>query len=446
MIEVRCLHTLAEAEPLRSAIDALNLASPQPDPFSSFAYYQNFIRNPAAVPTRHQAPQLWLLLAFRDHELIGYLALKRCRQRVLGCWVAKLDLLTAHVADRPHLVARAEDQALVSAACYRYLLSRHRDWSLLEFQQQAAGSPLLSPPAAATRGRLRQRDWPNMANGTIPVAWSSTAAYFAALSKKTRSNVGRQMRSLFAAGEVEVLSSTDPETRAALFELYRGIEPHSWKTGAGGAIGSDPQRLAYYLGLMAPEQAMQIHLQVLLLDGVPIAGLISGAFGKGLYALHIVYDDRAARLAPGSAIFWMGMRLAIEGGYQFFDLLWGFGYYKTRWLAQMSETRSLQIYRVDSPWFWRRVLGDLRRRCLGGGRDEDSSLANPARHRHAPPEGGDSDAPLPELADAAQRQRYAELRQRVYGGAGEFLSSVALAAAMPFDIRREPPAARCHVR
>lgn len=433
MIEIRCLHSLAEAEPYRQAIDALNLASPQPDPFSSFAYYQTFLRSAAPFRAAPEPFQLWLLLAFCEGELIGYLALKRSRQRLMGLPVAKLDLLTAHVADRPHLVARAEHQAAVSEACYRYLLGRRQDWGLLEFQQQPPQSPLLSPPPEVERGRFRRRDWPNMANGTIPVAWDSTAAYFAALSKKTRSNVGRQMRRLLAAGEVEVLSSCDAETRAALFELYQSIEPNSWKTRAGGAIGSDPQRLAYYLGLMAPEQAMQIHVQVLLLDGVPIAGLISGGFGQGLYALHIVYDDRAARLAPGSAIFWMGMRLAIEGGYRYFDLQWGFGYYKTRWLAQMSETRSLQLYRIDSPIFWRRLLGDLRRRYLGGGDDQDTSLENPARHRHESAEGADGEAALPELADAAQRQHYAALRRRAYGGEGEFLSSVALAAAMPFE-------------
>ena len=45
-----------------------------------------------------------------------------------------------------------------------------------------------------------------------------------------------------------------------------------------------------------------------------------------------------------------------------FNLLWGFGYYKTRWLAEMSETQSLQIYRIGTPFFWRRVLGDLDKR------------------------------------------------------------------------------------
>lgn len=444
-MDVQCLHTLTQAEPFRADMDALNLASPRPDPFSSFAYYQHHLAIARQFTPPADAATLWLLLAFRDRTLVGYLALKRRRQRVLGMPATTLDLLTAHVADRPHLVARAADQCSVAEACYRYLLGRRRDWSLLEFQQQGPDSPLLNPPAEASGGGLHRRDWPNMANGTIPLAWATTAAYFAALSKKARSNVGRQMRALLAAGEVEVLASSDAKTRAVLFELYQGIEAHSWKTGVGGAIGSDPQRLAHYRGLMAPGQPMQLHIQILLLDGVPIAGLISGAFERGLYALHIVYDERVARLAPGSAIFWMGMRRAIEGGYRYFDLLWGFGYYKTRWLAEMSETRSLRLYQSGSPLLWKRLLGDFRRRYLGGQGEDDSSRGNPLRPRaeaaetagpEPPPE-----QPLPDLADTAQRQRYAELRRRILGGDGEFLGAVELAAAMPFPTGRDRAAA-----
>jgi len=181
---------------------------------------------------------------------------------------------------------------------------------------------------------------------------------------------------------------------------------------------------------------MRVWIQVLLLDGVPIAGLISGAFGKGLHALHIVHDDRLARLAPGSAILLLGMRLAIGGGYEFFNLLRGFGYYKERWLAQMSETWSLQIYRIGTPYFWRRVLGDLQRRWFAAPANDDRLRFNPARRDIEQPRArnaGDSPALL---ASAAERERYTALIAEVRSGRGEFLSAPALAAAMPFETQR----------
>ncbi|HUG73480.1 MAG TPA: hypothetical protein VMK82_08670, partial [Steroidobacteraceae bacterium] len=201
MIEVRCLHDLAQAEPWREAINALNLASPRPDPFSTFEFYRNHLRN-AELFAKGRF-QLWLLLAFDGAELVGYLALKRSTHRVLGLRAARLDMLT-EVADRPHLVARNGQEAAVSAALYAYLLSRKKEWSLLEFQQQDERSPLQPPPALAASVAYRVTRWPTLANATIPLDWDSLAGYFGALSSKARSNVSRQMRTLLATGEAQL--------------------------------------------------------------------------------------------------------------------------------------------------------------------------------------------------------------------------------------------------
>lgn len=435
MIEIRCFHSLAEAQPFRDAMNALNLACVRPDPFATFEFYENYLRNAELFPP-DGGLRLWLLLAFSGGRLVGYLALKQRIHRVLGLRAAKLDLMSDFVADRPHLVAQPEYEKPVSEAIYAYLFSRKKEWSLVEFQQQDADSSLFPPPEEANSRIFQFQQWPNPSNGTIPIRWSSMAAYFAALSKKARSNVSRQMRSLLAAGEVQVLTSSDPQTIAPLFELYRGIEPYSWKAQAGVAISLDRQSLDYYAGLMHPAQPMRVWIQVLLLDGIPIAGLISGAFDKGLHALQIVYDYRLARLGPGSAILLMGVRLAIEGGYEFFNLLRGYGYYKSRWLAQMTETQSLQIYRVGTPFFWRRMLGDMRRRWFGQTNSNETALINPARLELEKAEPAHTDAPLALLASPQERERYATLITQVRGGRGEFLSANALATALPFATQR----------
>lgn len=367
MIRVRCVNVLEDALPLRAELDALNLASARPDPFSTFGFYENYLRNAERFGPR---VRLWLLLAFEDTALVGYAALKQTRARVLGLPTAKLEWLTAQVADRPHLVARRGAEAEVAQAIYAWLLERRRHWSLIELEQQEDGSPL-APPPAARAGRLRAREWPGPANGTIVMRWASTREYFAALSHKARSNVGRQLRHLLAAGEVRLLHSADREAVGALFALYRRIEPHSWKGRAGAAIGRDARSLDYWTGLLGPRQPMRIHILVLLLDGAPVAGLICGAFHDGLHALHIVYDERVAHLGPGSAVLLMGVRLAIRGRYATFNLLRGSAYYKTRWLAQMSETRNVQVYRARGPFYWRRLLGDLVRRGSTPAADAD---------------------------------------------------------------------------
>ncbi|MCK7593097.1 GNAT family N-acetyltransferase [Lysobacter sp. CAU 1642] len=419
-------------------MNALNLSAARPDPFSTFEFYQNYLRNGQLFGA---GDRLWLLLVFSGDVLMGHIALKWRRHRVLGMQAAKLELLTAHHADRPGLISRPQHAPLVSGAIYAYLLSRRQEWGLLEFGEQDAASALLHPPTEASSGEFRHQLWPTMANGTVQIRWKSIARYFADLSKKSRSNVSRQMRNLLAAGDVQVLTICDPRSLAAAFDAYRSIEPHSWKARTEAVIGCAQQSVDYFRGLMEPEQPMQISIQLLFLDGEPIAGLISGAFDQSLYALHIVYDDRHARLAPGSAILLMGMRHAIEGGYQRFNLLRGFDYYKLRWLADMRGTQSLQIYRRVSPFHWRRILGDTRRRWAErwfGPADTGQARMNPVRHTRLGIEKVSCDSACVQLAYRTHRERFAALVCGARGGGGELLSAAQLDEALPFATSRRP--------
>lgn len=437
MIEVRCFGSLEEAAFLRDEVNALNLASARPDPFSTFEFFENFLRHDECF-TGGQGMRLWFLTAFIDNHLVGYLALKQVTYKVLGLRTSKLGFFVTHDTDRPHLVARPEHLSQVSEAFYVYLLGRKREWNFLEFQQQDGSSPLFPPPAAVNLKGYLVRPWPSLENGTIHVRWGTLCEYFKALSKKFRSNVSRQMRGLLAAGDVELLASSHPATTPALFELYRSIEPRSWKSQANVNIGRHPERVEYFRGLLDAQQPMRVSIQVLLLDGVPIAGLISAAFMKGLYALHIVYDDGLSRLAPGSAMLLMGMRQAIDGQYAFLNLLSGFGYYKVRWLAEITETRIAQIYRVGGLLFWRRVFGDGKRWVFSAKSKETPVLFNPTRRDVSEREDEQTEhGKIPKLQiSPEERARIAALIAEVRKGQGEFLSPAELAAVMPFETQR----------
>lgn len=375
-IEVRCFASFTEAATFREQINALNLASARPDPFSSFEFMENYFHHDELYP-QGNGVRLWLLTAFKGGHLVGYLMLKQVTRRVLGIKTNWLGFLVTHDTDRPHLVAKPEDQESVSAAFYSYILGRRSEWSFLEFHQQDLASPLFPPPPAMKLRGYMVREWPSMENGTIHIHWRTPAEYFRALSSNSRMKVKRLLRRLFAAGKVELLASSHPQVTPSLFELYRTIETHSWKSKAQAHIGRHPERIEYFKGLLHPEQPMRISIHVLLLNGQPIAGIITGAFLNGLYALHSVYDDRMSRLAPGAAVLLIGIRQAIEGGFKFFNLLSGFSYYKLHWLAKITETRVGQIYRVGRFPFWSRMLGDAKR-WLFNRKKEEYVFFNPA--------------------------------------------------------------------
>jgi len=431
LISVCCFDSLPAAAHLRDEVNALNRRSARPDPFSTFEFFENYQRNGDVQPPGH-SPQLWFLAAFRAGRLIAYLALEQVTHRILWIRVATLGFLVTHDGDRPHLVASPDDQQDASAAIYKHLLERRREWALLELQQQDASSPLFPPPAAADLSGHLVSQWPSLPNCTIHVRWATLHDYVAAMDKKFRSNLDRQLRHLIAAGRLEWLSSSDPLATPALLELYRSIEPRSWKSSTHTSIGSHPQRTAYFEGLLQAHQPMRVSIQILLLDDVPIAGLINGGFGDGLYALHIVYDEAFSLFTPGSAMLLLGMRQAIQGGFGSFNLLSGFDYYKARWLAQASDTQIAQIYRVGTLPYWHRKLGDWKRVLFPGRADPVRALFNPLRRKvgrrqHAPAGLGKSPAIT---IQPAQRLQWIELISLVRRSAGDSLSAAALATVL----------------
>lgn len=435
MLEVRCFHRISEAEDFRLAINALNEASPDQDPFSSFEFLANIAASAEAFP-RNDGFRPWLLLAFDGDRLVGYAALKQERHRVLGIPAKRIDWLAAYVSGRPHVVARRSDTSTVSAALYAYLLTRRREWSLLTFEQQDAGSALLPPPAAFRLPRYWVSSWPDSPHWRIPLGQHSLKSYFSSFSVKFRSNVSRQMRGLMAEGQLELLTASEPAALTVLFALYRDVERHSWKVRAGIDLGHDARALAYFQGLMRVGQPMQLVIQLLVLDGIPIAGLISAAFGESLYALEMVYDERFSQLGPGTAMMFLGARHAIEGHFSCYDLLRDFGYYKSRWQAEMVENHSLQIYRVGTPYFWRRCIGDAKRvmgKLLEG---SSGSLYNPLRR--AADRGTDSLAPFSFediTGTASQREERARLLGLARSHASEHLVDQTLADVMPFPVK-----------
>jgi Acetyltransferase (GNAT) domain len=445
LISVRCFESLPEAAHLREQVNALNRRSAQPDPFSTFEFFENYLLHDDTLPPGGSL-HLWFLAAFRAEQLVGYLVLKRVTR---GTWLARfatLSFLVTHNTDRPHLVACAEDLHDTSAAIYNHLLGRRREWALLELHQQDASSPLFPPPTAADLSGHWVSQWPSLPNCTIHVRWTTLRDYVEALDKKFRSNLGRQMRHLLAAGRLELLSSSDPLATPALLGLYRGIEPRSWKSLADASIGAHPQRIAYFEGLLQAHQPMRVSIQILLLDGVPIAGLVNGSFANGLYALHIVYDEAFSRFTPGSAMLLLGMRQAIDGGCAFFNLLSGFDYYKARWLAQASDTRIAQIYRVGTLPHWHRKLGDWKRALFPAHADPLRALFNPLRRkigRRQQASGGLDNSPAVAIAPA-QRLEWIELIAAVRRNPGDSLSTAALAAVLQIETQAASRAKPVH--
>jgi CelD/BcsL family acetyltransferase involved in cellulose biosynthesis len=430
-IDVRVFDSLESCAHLRADMARLNEASSRPCPFSTFEFLANHVQHNAAPSAAH-GPQVLFLTAFRDRTLIGYMPLRRVADQLFGRTRQKIEYLVTQDIDRPHLVARQADTKPCAEAFCRYLLEAESDWTFLELVQQDEASALYPLPPSLDPSEVYARLYENASNATIPIVYRSLGDYFRAFSKKMRSNVGRYARRLFEAGDVEVVSSSAPAALPGLLDVYRSVELLSWKSGIDGVVGGDPGRIDYFRGLIQPHQPMRVSIRLLTLDGCPIAGIINGRFVDGMYALQIAYDEAFFDLDPGAMMLLVSMKEAIDGRCAFYDLLSGYGYYKERWLARMTPSRSVQVYRTGSLHHLKAILGEYKRHILGNNDPQVTAQRNLAKEAA-------TDRRVPAVdSGAADRQRgdstrlLAELRAS--GAPIDRLSHGELVDAMPFAV------------
>jgi hypothetical protein len=432
-LQVQALRSLDAIEPLRTQIDALNLESRRPCPFSTYEYIETFLSHDeyGARPE-----EMLFLAAFDGERLVGYLPLRQHRDQLFHVPFRKVDVLVSHDTDRPHVVAHADDEARCSEAFYGHLLKREHGWSFVELAMQDADSKLGVLPHV-NKLRFYARRSENMPNTTIPLDYASFGDYFNAIPSSYRKNMARLSRKLINAGRVEVVSGTDPRARPALFELYLDLESRSWKEAAHAGIRRDPKRVEFFRALCAPHQPLEMGFELVLFDDLPIAGMFAGAFATTLYGLEMCFDREYEDLGPGHLLTLMTMRRAIEGGYRAFNFNGNYSYYKAKMGGVVTETEAVQIYKVGTiPWIKARA-GELQRR-LHPPVEEEHRYNSDRRRVEGESEGKPKEAPH-RSARIEERERTRVALEKLEHEGIPFvrLSGPALERVLPFSTRKE---------
>lgn len=426
MLTIARYESLAACAPLRDQMDALNLRARRPCPYSTLAYYENFLVNDEFLVEGRDA-RLLFLAVLDDDRLVGYAALRRRRTIQLGGAPAKIEWLVTRDTDRPHLVCAPEDGDRCARTIVGHLVHDEPPWTYLELADQEDDDPLVRALRALAGGRFVVRGYEGHANSTLDVHWTDGAAYFRCLSRKTRETVSHQVRKLMASGRVELVRSTSPSGGRALLPAYLAVEARSWKHAAGVGIGRHPKRVAFYEGLFDDAQPMHVAISLLVLDGTPVAGMVHGTFGDTLYLIEIAYDGRFERVSPGQALQFFAMMHAVDSGHARVNMRSDSAWWKSQWLATVSSTAHVRVLRRPSlPWA-RAIAGALRRRVRGDEQVAWNPLRRLVRERTAntpwPASGVETDSRAvlaAVLAHGAQVERmdHESIESRLPFGAG----------------------------
>ncbi|MDQ3696988.1 MAG: GNAT family N-acetyltransferase [Gemmatimonadota bacterium] len=214
----------------------------------------------------------------------------------------------------------------------------------------------------------------------LPETWDDLLA---AVSRNLRSQVRRYTKRLAHEGTLVFRTTTEERLEQDL-RSFLVVEGSGWKGAAGTAIRSDPCAIRLYTEFArGAARRGSLRLQVLELDGAPIAVDYTCVVGDSAFLLKTGFDERYARVSPGLVLRAHALQAAIGERLRFYDFLGGPDRYKVQWTAELRERLLIRAYGgITGPptFLYRHRLRPAGRRLVLVGRralDRSRSVSAP---------------------------------------------------------------------
>jgi CelD/BcsL family acetyltransferase involved in cellulose biosynthesis len=417
---VECASLVGDEPPHAAELLRLNECSPRPSPFFTPEYIQTYLAHNERYSRNQIEAFVLLARSPKSRQIVAALPLKRVWDRSQIVPFRRIEFLVGTEIDLPPVLAAPDQQLPAARAMLRALTHLLHRASLVELIHQPSHSPLYQAQDAARAPWADVRHSKGMPISSIRPQHTDIGAYFHSLSHKMRSNVSRLARRLFSQGHLTYLTASAPDATANLLEVYLDVEDRSWKVGTDASLRRHPVRVEMYRSLLRSSTKVRYHIDVLLLNEVPIAAQMAIQFHRTLFAMETCYDEAYSDYGPGNLMLLLAVRRALEYQVDEISLHGHFEYYKHRWLAETLETSDVRILRRGSVPHVRAVAGAALRRIRGeADRKVGTPLGQPERSRQASHHKG----PPQSVALAAKLRSHAMVTR---------LDDASLRALLPF--------------
>ena len=276
---------------------------------------------------------LAFLFVRSGEELVGLAPLLDDREGSLGCPHSLVTPVNPH-ARRCSLLAAGDPGPVVAAALAH--LERTRRGSRMRLRCCDASSPVV----AALEGRrplslIRQKDCSPIIR--LEGDWE---AYLASRPRHLRRELARKRKRLETEWDAKWVSVADSAgAERAMTDVLR-IERSSWKDREGTSLVSEPGASAFYARIARNCAARGwLRLELLYLDGEPVAHILGVAHRGTCYALKTSYDEAYRAWSPGIVLFQHAIRKAFEDGLHTFDFLGD----DSRWKTELANDQRAHV-------------------------------------------------------------------------------------------------------
>jgi CelD/BcsL family acetyltransferase involved in cellulose biosynthesis len=180
----------------------------------------------------------------------------------------------------------------------------------------------------------------------LPGSWEELTD---SVSGKLRAEIKRRRRVLEREGSLTFRTVCGGPTLEQDLEKFLRLEASGWKGRSGTAIlaSRSTERLYRDFARAAADRGW-LRIDLLELDGEPIAGDYGCVFGNRGVFLKLGFDESFRRLSPGTVCIAEKLRCCIEEGLDSCDFLGEAEHHKTRWSTEVRPREQIWAYRREA--------------------------------------------------------------------------------------------------
>lgn len=202
------------------------------------------------------------------------------------------------------------------------------------------GSPLLEALLqGARRGRFQLHPGPETRRCVASLE-GGVDGFLSRRSRQFRSRLRRSRKRFFKEGfeyQIEEDRDRDP---ALLYRRIQALEVRSWKSGRGIDSGGMREFYDDMIAHLLPQG--RLRLAFLRRDGVDVAYILGGVFGKTYRGLQFSYDESLSKYSLGNVAQLLEIERLVEQGVEEYDLGTRMPY-KLRWAELERVSVTLQL-------------------------------------------------------------------------------------------------------
>lgn len=295
--------------------------------------------------------QLRILLACdEDERLVGIapLYLRRSQEHTVIAvrelrWLGSEDACSSYL----DLIVQESHKPAFLQSLYHYLFDDLRnEWDLLTLSAVPAESSTFDLWNALVdeAGKVGEV----VTTGCCPVIRlpDDLLTYRAGLGRNRRYTLQRKTRYLQEAGHMQCTRATAPAEVEAAFKSFITLHERRWRSHPGGGVFANERTRQFHWDIVRVlSERGRVSIDLLLLDGRPIAG-VYGLLYQGVYYFYLPgFDpDIMPKASPGRLLLHQVIEQAIGDGAQIVDLLQGAQPYKLEWSTGLRRLVTARYY------------------------------------------------------------------------------------------------------